>query len=266
MRKMLLSLTLVGAALLLGACNGQLVLERVITTTPDPNQIIITATPQGAASTEAETATVAQASTPTVGEAALVATTPAPVASASNTAEATGSGSGASAIPATVTVGAASTPTLSPFPTETRQEIYIAQMSFEHGYMFWIQARKIVWVLVADSSNPNVGDWYIYNDTFDETVDKDDPSIVAPDGKYVPRRGFGKLWLEVSGLRDALGWGVTPEFGLNTSYRYQPGGYLDSDNKYVQGPGTHFITTLYNEVYALSEPESGGVGRWQRVS
>lgn len=263
-RKMLLSLTLVSAALLLGACNGQLVLERVITTTPDPNQIIITATSQGTSSTDAETATVSQASTPTVGEAALIATTPAPVAS--NTAAATDAGTDTSAIPATVTVGAASTPTLSPFPTETRQEIYIAQMSFEHGYMFWIQARKIVWVLVADPSNPNVGDWYIYNDTFDETVDKDDPSIVAPDGKYVPRRGFGKLWSEVSGLRDALGWGVTPEFGLNTSYRYQPGGYLDSDNKYVQGPGTHFITTLYNEVYALSEPESGGVGRWQRVS
>jgi hypothetical protein len=234
--------------LLVSACNGQLVFERVITATPDPNLIVVTVTPADG-SAEAPTAAVAVAATPTPTPAALEATTPPPP-------------------PPTITP-IAGKPTLSPFPTETKQEIYIAQQSFEKGYMIWIQARKIVWVLIQNPSNPNVGLWYVYQDSFDETVDQEDGSIVAPDGKFVPRRGFGKLWRLTPGLREALGWAITPEFALNTEYKYQPGGFLDQDNRYIPGPGTHFITTLYREVFALSEPDPAKPGSeptWQRVN
>jgi hypothetical protein len=264
----------VGATLLLSACNGQLVIERVVTTTPDPNLMVVTVTPsnnQGNQDNQSATSapTTAPLSTPIP---AAATTSPAGVAAAPTSAPATVTVRVTPLPPATGSVINASatpippTPTLSPFPTETRQEIFIAHQSFEKGYMFWVQARKIVWVLIANPTNPNVGEWYVYQDTFDEAVDKDDESIIAPDGKFVPKRGFGKLWRQTPGLRDALGWGITPEFGLNTEYKYQPGGYLDSNNQYVPGPGTHFITMLYKETFALSEPDQAGVARWQRVN
>lgn len=241
--------------LTVSACNGQLVMERVVTATPDPNVILITITPEGGEGTAA--AVVAVTATPTAAGAVIAS---APTAATTATLVAAGSIINATNTPVPPT------PTLSPFPTETRQEIFIAQQSFEKGYMFWIQARGIVWVLIVNPTNPNVGEWYVYQDTFDEAVDKEDESIVAPDGNYAPKRGFGKLWRTTPGLRDALGWGITPEFGLNTDYRYQPGGYLDPKNTYVPGPGTHFITTLGKEVFALSEPDATGIARWQRVN
>jgi hypothetical protein len=123
-----------------------------------------------------------------------------------------------------------------------------------------------MWVLIIDDSgNPNIGQWRVYQDTFQDGVDQEDTAITAPEGKYVPRRGFGKLWRTTPGLRDALGWGVTPEFALNTPYVYQPGGFLDNNGKYVQGPGKHFITTLGREVFALSESDESGIARWQRI-
>ena len=249
MRKKLIGMTALLAGLLISGCNSQLVLERVVTNTPDPNIVVITVTPSDGAT----------AATPAATTAVLVASTAAPSATqpAAPTAQ-----------PTQPTASAQTTPTLSPFPTETKQTIFIAQESFENGIVFWIQARDIMWVLIQDPSNPNVGQWFIYQNTFDETVDKDDTTVAAPDGFYVPRRGFGKLWLQTPGLRDALGWATTPEFGLNTEYKYQPGGFLDTNNQYVPGPGTHFITTLAKEVYALSEPDptTSKPATWQRVS
>lgn len=248
MSRKLLGLTTLLAGLLISGCNSQLVLERVVTNTPDPNLVVITVTPAGATTEATAAATTVVAVAPTD---APSATQPASTAQ-----------------PTQPTASAQTTPTLSPFPTETKQTIFIAQESFEKGIIFWIQARDIMWVLIQDPSNPNVGQWFIYQNTFNESVDTEDTSIVAPDGLYAPRRGFGKLWRQTPGLRDALGWATTPEFGLNTEYKYQPGGYLDPNNQYVAGPGTHFITTLAKEVYALSEPDPSNnkPATWQRVS
>jgi hypothetical protein len=252
MSRKILGMTTIVAGLLISGCNGQLVFERVVTSTPDPNVVVITVTPPDGTTGGTVAPTVnSVASAPTATQAASQTT---PAAS--------------TAVPTAGTSAVQSTPTLSPFPTETKQTIFIAQQSFEKGYIFWIEARKIMWVLIQDPNNPNVGQWFIYQDTYDENVDKEDDTLAAPDGMYVPRRGFGKLWRETSGLRDALGWAVTPEFGLNTDYKYQPGGFLDNNNQYVPGPGTHFITTLYKEVFALSEPDTANSkpATWQRVS
>ncbi|MBX3085218.1 MAG: hypothetical protein KF716_26530 [Anaerolineae bacterium] len=249
MTRKLLGMTALVAGLLISGCNSQLVLERVVTATPNPNIVVITVTPADGATAEANTTT-------TTAVAAAPTATPSTEPSVAATVQ-----------PTPTTIPIQSTPTLSPFPTETKQTIYIAQQSFEKGIIFWIQARKIMWVLIQDPSNPNVGQWFIYQDTFDETVDKD-AELAPPSGLYAPRRGFGKLWTQTPGLRDALGWATTPEFGLNTEYKYQPGGYLDPNNQYVPGPGTHFITTLGREVYALSEPDptNNKLATWQRVS
>lgn len=255
------------ACLLIAGCNGQLVYERVVTSTPDPNSIVITVTPaiNGPSVTDTAPATIAPtattASVPPTPSVALPATQDVVVSTPTGLSATLGPLGTDPSIPTTLP------PTLSAFPTETRQTIYIAQQSFERGIAFWIQSRRIFWVLVVtDPSNPNVGEWRIYPDTFQEGVDQEDPSIVAPgEQQFVPQRGFGKIWRNVPGLRDALGWALTPEFALNTDYVYQPGGYLKPEGSYVQGPGKHFITTLYKEIYALSEGDTNGLARWQRI-
>ena len=54
------------------------------------------------------------------------------------------------------------------------------------------------------------GRWTEYADTWKES----DPVAgegVPPLAMYKPIRGFGKVWQEQPGLREALGWGIEPE-------------------------------------------------------
>jgi hypothetical protein len=240
-------------AALLTACNvvapngvPPTVVMMVITNTPDPNVISVTVTPAGNATAPATSnstiGAVATGEAPTFTPVVLQATnTPAP------------------SLP-TATFGP--TQTLSPFPTETRAKLYIAQEDFEHGYMFWISTQRVIWVLFNADSSGKTGEWRSYPDTFVDGEPEFDPNLNPPAANlYQPRRGFGKLWRNTPGLKEQLGWATTPEFALNTTYVYQPGGYLDSNDKYVPQPGKHFITTLSRQVFALSE----GDHRWERV-
>ncbi len=231
---------LVVLAALLTACNivapngvPPTVVMMVITSTPDPNVVAVTVTPTGnpaPATSDSTIGAVATGQAPTFTAVALQATgTPAPAQPTS-------------------TFGP--TQTLSPFPTETRATLYIAQQDF------------VIWVLVNADSTGKSGEWRSYPDTFLDGEPEFDPNLNPPSANlYQPKRGFGKLWRNTAGLKDQLGWGTTPEFALNTTYVYQPGGYLDSNDKYVAQPGKHFVTTLSRQVFALSE----GDHRWERV-
>ncbi len=247
MRKLSLTFVLsVGLTLIvLTACSGTSTVVVVVTSTPDPRIMQVTVTPSQntATSQQAAPATATKLSSPT--NTALNATaTPMP----------------------TNTTGPTQTP--NNFPTETKAELYIAQEDFEHGYMFWISTTKVIWVLFSSPSNPNQGEWQSYPDTWVDGSDpQNDPSLVAPTGLYAPVRGFLKLWSKTPGMRDALGWGKTPEFDLRTTYVYQPGGSLDANGNYIPGPGKHFITALSRDVYAMTEPQPGQVrGTWEKVS
>ena len=101
--------------------------------------------------------------------------------------------------------------------------------------MFWIGQIKQIWVLKITGEGH--GTWEVYQDTFVDGEPENDPSLVPPDGRYQPQRGFGKLWRESPGLRENLGWGVTPEFGYVSHYEYHAGGTIDANGKYVPGPG-----------------------------
>jgi hypothetical protein len=240
---------------LLTACNivapnvvPPTVVMMVITNTPDPNVIAVTVTPTGGApapaTPDASMGAVATGQAPTFTPVVLQATNTSAVA-----------------VQSTATFGP--TQTLSPFPTEVRATLYIAQQDFEHGYMFWISSQRVIWVLFNADSTGKSGEWRSYPDTFLDGEPEFDPNLNPPSANlYQPKRGFGKLWRNTAGLKDQLGWGTTPEFALNTTYVYQQGGYLDSDNKYVAQPGKHFLTTLSRQVFALSE----GDHRWERVS
>lgn len=165
----------------------------------------------------------------------------------------------ATAAPArTVTVTPPPTVTPAPdiFPTNTVTEVQLAEQVFEHGRMFWIRYNRQIWVMI-EGETPYQGDWFCYNDTFEEGEPEIDPSIVPPADRYQPRRGFGKLWRNLAEIRDRLGWAITPEFELTSAYTYIPGGTVE-DGKYYPGPGEHRLNTLYNEPISFFETEIRG--------
>jgi hypothetical protein len=146
------------------------------------------------------------------------------------------------------------------FPAETTADVQIAEQVFENGRMMWIRHNRQIWVMVSDPNLPEggSGDWFCYNDTFEEGEPETDPELVPPEGLYQPKRGFGKLWREGPGLRDSLGWATTPEFDLTSKYTYIPGGTTDENGQYVPGPGEHRLTTLYNESISFYESQPRG--------
>jgi hypothetical protein len=197
-------------ALMIAACQG-----------PPPTQIImvVTATPE----TAEETAVVQ------VDEAT-------PVVSPTN--------EQSTEVPATSTPE--TTPTLDTAPTPTITQIQVAEQVFENGRMFWLQPTGQIWVMIVTSEGR--GNWQIYEDTFAEGEPEFDPELVAPEGMEQPMRGFGKLWRESPGLREALGWAITPEFGFVTRYEYHPGGTTDAPE-----PGYHVLLSLYEEAFRFNE-------------
>jgi len=152
------------------------------------------------------------------------------------------------------------TPTPLPplFPTPVSAQLNIAEEVFQHGRMFWIRENRQIWVMVnVPPDNASGGDWYCYNDTFQEGEPETDPDLVPPEGLYQPRRGFGKLWRTHPDLKEALGWGTTPEFELTSDYTYLAGGYVEN-GQYVPGPGEHRLTTLYHQTISFFEGQVRG--------
>jgi hypothetical protein len=162
--------------------------------------------------------------------------------------------------PPSTLLPASATPAPEIFPTNTVAQVQIAEQVFEHGRMFWLRHSRQIWVMQASKDNPDAGDWYCYNDTFEEGEAEIDPNLVAPQSSvqlYQPRRGFGKLWRSQLELKEGLGWGITPEFELTSNYTYIPGGYVQGSD-YFPGPGEHRLTTLYNESISFFEGEQRG--------
>lgn len=74
---------------------------------------------------------------------------------------------------------------------------------FEGGIMLWRGDTKSVLVLYNDLTART------YPDTWaGETIITD---ILPPVGRVVPERGFGWVWVQQPGVRDALGWAFAPE-------------------------------------------------------
>jgi hypothetical protein len=161
--------------------------------------------------------------------------------------------------PLPTAAAAVPTPTVDLFPTATFGQIQVAEQVFERGRMFWIQPRKQIWVLIDDGSGS--GTWQVYDDSFTEGEPESDPNIVPPEGKYQPLRGFGKLWRGNADLQSKLGFGLTPEFGYVSNYEYYPGGQIDTEGKWVPGPGYHILFSLYSEKFRFNETD----GTWLKV-
>lgn len=285
-------LFMTGIALFLtvSACNSLPLTPVVITATPDPRiiQITITNTPMtptldpraGAFATLTAVAGVPVGQPPTTQIASAPTTeanTPGSIPTAAQTLAIQSQVTQITAVPTSVRATAApgASPTTNPFPPDTRMQVFIAQEDFQGGYLFWIQTTGNFWVLLPATlpkkddpkTVPSSGQWRIYKDTYKDTEPETDPSFVPPAGNlFQPKRGFGKLWRETPELRDALGWATTPEFALNTSYIYQPGGTVNDKGEYVPGPGKHILVSLGRNTFEFKEPAPGETfGTWKKV-
>lgn len=154
------------------------------------------------------------------------------------------------------------TPRPAAFPTDMNRPLQIVEQVYQHGRMFWLRHNLQIWVMQASPDDPDGGDWFCYNDTFQEGEPETDPNLVPPENAdeplYQPRRGFGKLWRGHPELQAGMGWAKTPEFELTSNYTYIAGGHVDASGQYVRGPGEHRLTTLDNESISFFESDIRG--------
>lgn len=146
-----------------------------------------------------------------------------------------------------------------PFPTPTNREIYVAEQVFQRGRMLWLEPTGQIWVLIE--TEPGVGLWQVYEDTFVEGQVEFDPAIVPPEGLYQPVRGFGQVWRGNPEVRDGLGWGVETELGFVTPYEYQPAGEV-VEGEFIAAPGFHFLRSFYGDWLRFNEVN----GTWQLIT
>jgi hypothetical protein len=105
-------------------------------------------------------------------------------------------------------------------PTQPGQAHPLAYQPFEGGVMIWdgVDAASIYVVV-------NGGEWFGRPDNFHKGDPESDPALTPPQGLYQPRRGFGLLWRGEDGLRQALGWALAAEVGLEGTAQPFEGGY-----------------------------------------
>jgi hypothetical protein len=98
---------------------------------------------------------------------------------------------------------------------------------FEHGLMirFGNNPKKVYVLAVQPIAGYSNGPWRSVDDSWTEGEPESDPSLMPPDGRYQPVKGFGKIW---SGLdptpgdtypRASLGWALAPEQTFVTSFQ-----------------------------------------------
>lgn len=82
------------------------------------------------------------------------------------------------------------------------------EQSFEGGRMIWVAATSEIYTFFNDSEQPR---WIKLADNFTEEMPERDDSIVPPEGRLQPVRGFGLIWRTNQRIRDRLGWALQPE-------------------------------------------------------
>jgi len=125
--------------------------------------------------------------------------------------------------------------------TEAEKTLWMGEQTFMGGRMFWRSDSSIIYVLNAN------GTWQQVADTWTSAEPEWDTGIVAPSGYYQPKRGFGKVWRNVLGVRSALNWATSEESGIYGGVQPFAGGTM--------------IYSPSGGIYVLY-----GDGRWERYS
>lgn len=85
------------------------------------------------------------------------------------------------------------------------------RQTFEHGLMIRRDDVRQIFVIKGD------GTWAVFPDTYQDGEALSDVGP-APAGRQAPSHGFGKVWREQAGLRQALGWATDAEQGVSGAF------------------------------------------------
>jgi hypothetical protein len=133
-------------------------------------------------------------------------------------------------------------------PQEPALAVFAVWQPFEGGVMLWFSDSREIWVMTNTDNRVQV-----FTDTY---VDGDpDPADDAPENRFTPERGFGKVWESLGGGASPLGWAYAPETGFDSA-RQVAGSRAYTT--YIQGPGA--------TVYAVTIIPQLEIGLWTQVA
>ncbi len=97
-------------------------------------------------------------------------------------------------------------------PLGISYDISVAEQFFEKGVMLWRMSSyprtpPTIYVGYTGSIPVRAAG---YQDLWEEGQ-PETAGLIPPEGRYEPKRGFGKVWREQPGVRDQLGWATEPE-------------------------------------------------------
>lgn len=148
-----------------------------------------------------------------------------------------------------------------PYPLPFQNTVNAVYQDFERGFMIYLGDRKVIWVFARsvpdDAGTPaatlNFGAWLGFQDKFKDGDPETDPAILPPANFQQPKRGFGKIWRENAGVRDALGWGLDYERPYSASVTDYSIGVFDASGAYVPKSFIHTVTTANGAVVHVDE-------------
>ena len=113
---------------------------------------------------------------------------------------------------------------------------------FEHGVMIWTQEGGRTYVLLDDASP--FKPYQIVSDSLGLPLPEPDPSIVPPEGFYVPERGFALFWRGLvpghAWVRERLGWATAPVAAYSGFFQCRTDAG-DAARCYLNGPRDEII-------------------------
>ena len=124
-------------------------------------------------------------------------------------------------------------------PTTAIHDVQVAEQFFERGVMLYRASTRpkvpVGEIDVIFNSEP-----VHYETTTDTWVEGESETLGLnpPPGRLEPKRGFGKVWREKPGVREALGWATNPERGDRATMQLFDQGVM------VWLTGTDFVYTF----------------------
>lgn len=126
-------------------------------------------------------------------------------------------------------------------PSGEPSTVQAAYQPFERGYMLWFNGT--IYVFYTSGSGP-AGE--VYQDSFVEgqTELSFAPESI-PANRFVPVRGFGKVWNDHPAVRERIGWATAPESGYSAQLQNI---YSTGSNPYlvVKLPDGNVVTFSHN--------------------
>lgn len=141
-----------------------------------------------------------------------------------------------------------------PCPAAPPQQATAAEQFFENGRMLWIEPLDTIFIFYSDGQYPQ---WQSFTDLWEPGDPETDPTIQPPPNQYQPVRGFNKVWVEQTGVRARLGWGVAPEEVRQITYQ-------TPESEAAVGAASLYVEMIDGQVRQLFSFDMGG-GSWEVI-